>query len=101
VAGSLSDEFERRRSEACDRISQIVDEYHDVFGPHALDPDDDTPVEITADGQWLVTAWALTLGYLRVDDGRNPDEFVRVVSPRNVSYPTRVGLLSIGLDTVA
>lgn len=97
---SLSAGFEARRAEACGKIEQIVEEYRDVFGPHRETDDDAEPwTEEDCAGTWAVSAWAVAIGWIRLDEaGDAPMEFVRALSPRNVSYPTRVGLFELALD---
>ena len=93
---SLSPEFEARRSEACEKIEQIVEEYRDVFGPHESDES-----EIPAAGSWALLGWIVALDYKLLDETIERDEgseFMRTVSPRHVSYTQRVGLLYAALD---
>jgi hypothetical protein len=101
---SLTAEFEARRNEACAAIDAVIEQYRDVFGPHA--PDDDDGEQLTeepASGMWVTNGWGLALQWLRADGdfaGDDPVEFVRAVSPRGVSYATRVGLYSCAVEAV-
>jgi hypothetical protein len=93
---TLSPEFEARRGEAFDKLGAIIDEYRDVFGPHV--EEDGTPSEIDAEGSWACTSFGVVCAWLRLDTPGPGDEMVRFVTPRTVSYPTRVGLASIAYD---